>query len=391
MDDDDDEEEEEEDDDDDEPRKHEEEEKRPEQVKMGFRSRDLDSDNQIQEVTVKKEGRDEAVSKSKRTADVDKLAVGIGRKGPARDVKELKGQEAADVETGMALMRGGEMPPGRMPGLIPFTTVPLEESLADRLYEEAIIHGWMSCIDRATKRRRERWCALHENQMYEFAERYNEFVLADKISLEGCVCFVAKDSPDSFVVRTAGLFSITSTRALANEIVYTADLPDTVENWVKAIALSSVIQVMRESKMVPNRIKELVSKEAQNKKAQQTLHAEVVRPQVQEPILMRFVSMRGGETTRQDELVPDEEAARSDQRDEEGQDMQETVTGGSAPEVHASLVEKERAEEKSKRRRQGQQRSKQAGSGQKPTIRDIARMGSKAAKVKRPQEHATRN
>jgi len=57
----------------------------------------------------------------------------------------------------------GEIGEGRMPGLIPFTTIEYEEALADRLYDAALIHGWLSCIDRINTMRRERWCAIHEN------------------------------------------------------------------------------------------------------------------------------------------------------------------------------------------------------------------------------------
>lgn len=40
----------------------------------------------------------------------------------------------------------GELPEGRMPGLIPFTTVEYEEPLADQLFDRAMLHGWLSCI-----------------------------------------------------------------------------------------------------------------------------------------------------------------------------------------------------------------------------------------------------
>ena len=40
----------------------------------------------------------------------------------------------------------GEVPEGRMPGLIPFTTVEYEEPLADTLFDRALLHGWLSCI-----------------------------------------------------------------------------------------------------------------------------------------------------------------------------------------------------------------------------------------------------
>uniref|UniRef100_A0A7S4KF71 PH domain-containing protein n=1 Tax=Guillardia theta TaxID=55529 RepID=A0A7S4KF71_GUITH len=314
----------------------------------------------------------------------DKVAVNIGKTEPPERESILSRQDGHDVEAGMALMRGGEIPPGRMPGLIPFTTVPFVESLADRLYDEAIIHGWMSCIDKATKRRRERWCALHENYMYEFAERYNQFVLADKISLEGCVCFRPKDSPDTFVVRTGGLFSITSTRVLVNEIVYTADLPETVEDWVKAIALSSVIQVMRERKVVPQPIKEKLDGRAGKKPEEPGLSADFVRPRVQEPIPMRFVSRREvEETTKLEKFMPDHEGAdgRGAHVEEEGGERQGGDGSGPSEEAQPSLEGRvsEKVEDKSKRRRDGQRRSKRAEPEHKPTVRDIARMGSRAA------------
>jgi hypothetical protein len=43
-----------------------------------------------------------------------------------------------------------------MPGLIPFTTVEYEEPLADKLFDRALLHGWLSCVGAARARASER-------------------------------------------------------------------------------------------------------------------------------------------------------------------------------------------------------------------------------------------
>jgi hypothetical protein len=80
--------------------------------------------------------------------------------------------------------------PERVPGLIPFTTVPFDVSYADEIYDEALMHGfvpapgiisrtlvrgrvvhgpqgaaaprcrWLSVVDRASRTQHERWCAV---------------------------------------------------------------------------------------------------------------------------------------------------------------------------------------------------------------------------------------
>lgn len=52
----------------------------------------------------------------------------------------------------------GDIPEGRMPGLIPFTTIEYEEPLADKLFDRALLHGWLSCIGVAGLRRKESEC-----------------------------------------------------------------------------------------------------------------------------------------------------------------------------------------------------------------------------------------
>ena len=150
-----------------------------------------------------------------------------------------------------------------MPGLLPFTTVEYEEPLADKLYDAAILHGWLSCMDRLNTRRRERWCALHQNVLYEFEPQMGEMLLRAKHNLEGCVCYVPGDSNDTFVVRTAGLFSTFGTKTVELEISYTVDDPSRRDMWTRAIALSSVMQLMQESKRVPHLIQQAMdAKEA---------------------------------------------------------------------------------------------------------------------------------
>jgi hypothetical protein len=93
-----------------------------------------------------------------------------------------------------------------MPGIFPFTTVEYTEPLADQLYDNALLHGWLSCIDRVNTRRRERWCAINDNNLYEFEPEMGEMMLRAKHNLEGCTCYVPVESDDTFILHTAGLF-----------------------------------------------------------------------------------------------------------------------------------------------------------------------------------------
>jgi hypothetical protein len=66
------------------------------------------------------------------------------------------------TSTRRSIWTSGDIPEGRAPGLLPFTTVPYTEPLADQLYDSALIHGWLSCMDAKNTKRRERWCALND-------------------------------------------------------------------------------------------------------------------------------------------------------------------------------------------------------------------------------------
>ena len=98
-----------------------------------------------------------------------------------------------------------------------------------------VLSRWLSCIDQINTRRRERWCAIHENKLYEFEAVLGELMVnlrafslslplcrksrtvTDDLTLhkqqlkvthnlEGCICYASGDSSDTFVLRTAGLF-----------------------------------------------------------------------------------------------------------------------------------------------------------------------------------------
>jgi hypothetical protein len=51
-----------------------------------------------------------------------------------------------------------------MPGLIPFTTVEYEEPLADKLFDRALLHGWLSCIGAGAGARAREWSEREGNQ-----------------------------------------------------------------------------------------------------------------------------------------------------------------------------------------------------------------------------------
>jgi hypothetical protein len=72
-----------------------------------------------------------------------------------------------------------------------------------------------SVADRLNTRRRERWCAIDENLLYEFEPVMGEMTLRDKHNLEGCVCYLPEGSTDTFIVRTAGLFRYAPTACLS--------------------------------------------------------------------------------------------------------------------------------------------------------------------------------
>ena len=166
--------------------------------------------------------------------------------------------ESSRTQGTTRLLLKGEIPAGRMPGLLPFTTVEYEEPLSDQLYDSAMLHGWLSCIDRLSTRRRERWCALDQNVLYEFEPQMGEMLLRAKHNLQGCVCYVPGDSADTFIVRTAGLFSTFGAKTAEIEISYTVDDASRRDMWIRAIALSSVMQLMEESKRVPHLIQQAV-------------------------------------------------------------------------------------------------------------------------------------
>lgn len=78
----------------------------------------------------------------------------------------------------------------RKPGLIPFTSVPIDNSLADSLLESSLVYGWLmrkTVFDRLPT---DRWCALHENYIYEFEDDLGEMVLKEKVNLKGCICYI---------------------------------------------------------------------------------------------------------------------------------------------------------------------------------------------------------
>ena len=95
---------------------------------------------------------------------------------------------------------------------------------------------------------------------------------------------------------------------------------------------------------------------------------------------MRFVSRREvEETTKLETLVLDHEGAggRVAQVEEEGGERRGGDGSGPSEEAQLSLEGRvsEKLEDKSKKRRDGQRRSKRAEPEHKPTVRDIARMG----------------
>jgi hypothetical protein len=55
----------------------------------------------------------------------------------------------------------------RKPGLIPFTTVPIDNSFADSLLEKSLMCGWLMKKTAFDRRPTDRWCALYENYLYE--------------------------------------------------------------------------------------------------------------------------------------------------------------------------------------------------------------------------------
>lgn len=163
------------------------------------------------------------------------------------------------------------------PGIIPFTTTIAEPSLADILYDDALVRGWLSCIDKVRKKRRERWCAVHENFLYEFEPVHSEMVERDKHSLEGSICWVpegqchAKHVPsspasflsffasdfnlasswawsgvltliavvagskDTFILHIGGMFRSLDRNSGENQISYTVDDPATLKEWVDVL------------------------------------------------------------------------------------------------------------------------------------------------------------
>ena len=105
-------------------------------------------------------------SREQASAGDRRDAGGSGQEGDAAVAADVS-DGASSMPTQASILRG-DLPEGRMPGLLPFTTVAYEEPLADRLYDRAMIHGWLSCVDRLSSVRRERWCAVHDNKLYEF-------------------------------------------------------------------------------------------------------------------------------------------------------------------------------------------------------------------------------
>jgi hypothetical protein len=70
----------------------------------------------------------------------DALSSPIGMYSRSLSSMPFCSRDAAEPAGSKSIFKG-HVPEGRMPGLLPFTTVEFEEPLADTLYDEAIIHG----------------------------------------------------------------------------------------------------------------------------------------------------------------------------------------------------------------------------------------------------------
>ena len=95
----------------------------------------------------------------------------------------------------------------RRPGLIPFTSVPVDNSLADDLLKKALVYGWLARRAMFDRLPTDRWCALHNNFIYEFEDELGEMVLKAKVNLKGCVCYEDEGLSLSFQDKNAINFS----------------------------------------------------------------------------------------------------------------------------------------------------------------------------------------
>lgn len=112
------------------------------------------------------------------------------------DDSEQSSKASMDVENDKAIER--------KPGLIPFTTVPIDNSLADSLFEKSLVCGWLMKKTAFERRPTDRWCALYENYLYEFEDELGEMVLKEKVNLKGCLCYVDEGAQAAIIfMRTA--------------------------------------------------------------------------------------------------------------------------------------------------------------------------------------------
>lgn len=193
-----------------------------------------------------------------------------GRKGDGKAEKKV--EEFDDIGAGVGgdvdVDQEAAVPDGpiRVPGIIPFTTTIAEPSLADILYDDALVRGWLSCIDKVRKKRRERWCAVHENFLYEFEPVHSEMVERDKHSLEGSICWVPEGSKDTFILHIGGMFRSLDRNSGENQISYTVDDPATLKEWVDGITVSSVLEMMGRIGGVPALIQQQQDKKLQEER-----------------------------------------------------------------------------------------------------------------------------
>jgi hypothetical protein len=104
-----------------------------------------------------------------------------------QDMEESEGESSAELSEESAQE---ENEPDRRPGLIPFTSVAIDNSFSDDLLENALVCSWLSRRAVFERRPTDRWCALHQNFIYELEDEFGQMVLKERVNLKGSICYI---------------------------------------------------------------------------------------------------------------------------------------------------------------------------------------------------------
>eukprot|EP00291_Cryptomonas_curvata_P027436 CAMPEP_0172212030 /NCGR_PEP_ID=MMETSP1050-20130122/36752_1 /TAXON_ID=233186 /ORGANISM="Cryptomonas curvata, Strain CCAP979/52" /LENGTH=134 /DNA_ID=CAMNT_0012892589 /DNA_START=120 /DNA_END=524 /DNA_ORIENTATION=- len=85
---------------------------------------------------------------------------------------EVSEVESSDELSDESVQEENELEPERRPGLIPFTSVAIDNSFSDDLLENALVCGWLSRRAVFERLPTDRWCAIHQNFIYELEDEF---------------------------------------------------------------------------------------------------------------------------------------------------------------------------------------------------------------------------